>query len=77
MRFVLKNSKYWTRINAFHLVIIKSTCKCSVLQFTKMVADLLSEWSSEATETQKNRARTSLDVTFRDLSYTVGEGKNE
>ncbi len=34
----------------------------------------LIEWNSETTETQKYRACTSLDLTFSDLSYTVGEG---
>ncbi|XP_046451679.1 ATP-binding cassette subfamily G member 4-like isoform X2 [Daphnia pulex] len=36
----------------------------------------LIERNSETTETRKYRARTSLDLTFSDLSYTVGEGKN-
>ncbi|EFX86599.1 ABC protein, subfamily ABCG [Daphnia pulex] len=42
-----------------------------------MDADInLIEWNLETTETRKYRARTSLDIKFRDLSYTVGEGKN-
>jgi ABC-type multidrug transport system ATPase subunit len=40
-----------------------------------MDADIkLIEWNSVTTETRKYRARTTLDLTFRDLSYTVGEG---
>lgn len=36
----------------------------------------LSDWSPETTEARKYPAeRASLDLTFRDLSYTVGEGK--
>lgn len=35
----------------------------------------LSDWSPETIEARKSQERESLDLTFRDLSYTVGEGK--
>ena len=59
-----------------HISYLHMFLRLLLIQFKQMDADIkLNDWSPETTETRKHKERASLDFTFRDLSYTVGEGK--